>query len=230
MNIEKWYYPRTEFAETVYRVLGKGPAEGVSIFGPRRTGKTSFLINDLMPMIEQNGHRVIYTSFWPARKSPLTSLLENFEESQRTESAFERVKSLAADFEKRIRLRLPGGAAEVEQRLPKATEQDLAIGLRRIDHYCKRFASDSKPAFLLFDEYQELEKAEFAESLIASLRTSIDIRKFRLRVVFAGSSQHRLRQMFTERDAPFFRYAFPLSMPPLDDRFVDFLIDEAKRA
>ncbi len=229
MNIEEWYYPRTEFAETVYDALDKWPVEGVSIFGPRRTGKTSFLKNDLVPILENNGHRVIYTNFWPPKEPPIVSLLDSFDFSLKSRSFFGRIKSLASGLVKSVKLKSPGGMAEVELNLPAASEISLSEGLRKIEWYCERFANDSKPTFLLFDEFQELEKAESAESLVAALRTGIDTRKPRLLAVFAGSSQHRLRNMFSRRDAPFFWYAYPLPLPPLDDNFVDYVIGKARR-
>lgn len=36
--------------------------------------------------------------------------------------------------------------------------------------------------------------------------------------------------MFTERDAPFYQFAYPLSFPPLNDGFVDYMIDGVEPA
>jgi hypothetical protein len=56
---------------------------------------------------------------------------------------------------------------------------------------------------------------------VAALRSSLDRRKGGLAAVFAGSSVERLRAMFSAKDAPFFRFATPVELPPLEISFVD---------
>lgn len=45
-------------------VLDAGVRSGLFIAGPRRTGKTTFLRNDLIPALEQQGAVVIYVDLW----------------------------------------------------------------------------------------------------------------------------------------------------------------------
>ena len=69
--VDLWHFPRREFTARVLKLLGDGPGQALTLFGPRRTGKTEFLIKDIAPLAEQRGHRVIYASFWQAPLSPL---------------------------------------------------------------------------------------------------------------------------------------------------------------
>ena len=66
MVVDPWHFPRREFTARVLKLLGDGPGQALTLFGPRRTGKTEFLLKDLAPLAEQRRHRVIYASFWQA--------------------------------------------------------------------------------------------------------------------------------------------------------------------
>jgi hypothetical protein len=57
--------------------------------------------------------------------------------------------------------------------------------------------------------------------MIAALRTSLEKRKNGIASVFTGSSQERLRSMFSPTQAPFFRFALQHDLPPFDHAFVD---------
>ena len=73
----------------------------------RRTGKTEFLLKDLAPLAEDEGHRVIYASFWQAPLSPLAVLLHALETSLRQGSFVDRVRSSAAALAPRLKLSAP---------------------------------------------------------------------------------------------------------------------------
>lgn len=45
-------------------VLDEGLRSGLFLSGMRRTGKTTFLLNDLIPALEEAGALVIYVDFW----------------------------------------------------------------------------------------------------------------------------------------------------------------------
>ncbi|MBY0562831.1 MAG: hypothetical protein K2P58_01495 [Hyphomonadaceae bacterium] len=215
-----WHYPRTAFAEQVFSLLAGGPIQAVSLFGPRRTGKTQFLLQDLAPLAEARGHRVVYASLWQTIDYPLGILLYEFDVALREGSFLSRLKSAAGDIAPKFRLKAPFGAGEVEIDLANLKGKPPENHLLLLDQYCERLAGDDKPAFLLFDEFQELSRAKDSQPLIAALRTSLDKRKQGLVAVFTGSSQEGLRQMFTARQAPFFRFAQPIDLPALGEDFV----------
>ena len=153
-------------------------------------------------------------------KSPLSILLYEFDRSLRAGSFLDCVKSIASDIAPKFKVQTPDGNAEMEIDLSKLNGKPPEEHLLLPDQYCERLASNGKPAFLLFDEFQELENAEYAANVIAGLRTSLDKRKDGLVAVFTGSSRAGLRQVFSARDAPFFRFAIPLDLPILEEEFV----------
>ena len=81
MTNDPWHFERSALTERVLDVLTRGPVRALSLFAPRRAGKTEFLIRDLAPGAEARGHRVIYASFWQAPLSPLAVLLQALEKS-----------------------------------------------------------------------------------------------------------------------------------------------------
>ena len=62
MTDDPWHFGRDELATQTLSLLSSGPAQALTLFAPRRTGKTEFLLKDLAPHAESEGHRVIYGS------------------------------------------------------------------------------------------------------------------------------------------------------------------------
>ena len=76
-------YQRPELAKQMARqllqpgVLDEGLRSGLFLSGLRRTGKTTFLINDLIPALEDLGAIVIYVDLWSdTQRSPARLILE----------------------------------------------------------------------------------------------------------------------------------------------------------
>ncbi len=220
LNRNLWHYPRTELAESFYRLLIKGPVQAISLFGPRRTGKTQFLTQDLAPLAESRGHKVVYASLWQTIDSPLGILLYELDMAVRGGSVLNRIKTIAGDIAPKFSLKAPLGGPSLEVDLSKLKGKSPESHLLLLDQYCEKLSNRRRPAFLLLDEFQEIARSDGAKPLMAALRTSLDKRKDGLVAVFTGSSQEGLRQMFSARQAPFFRFAQPMELPALDDSFV----------
>ncbi|WP_019960496.1 AAA family ATPase [Woodsholea maritima] len=230
MSRSHWHYPRREFAGQVYDLLAHGPVSALSLFGPRRTGKTQFLTHDLGPLAREEGHRVVYVSFWQTLDSPLGILLYEFDRALRTGNVMDRLRTTASDLAPKFKLKTPDGTGEIEVDLANLKGQAPESLLLLLDQYCERLANDDKPAFLLFDEFQELARSKASAPLISALRTSLDKRRDGLATLFTGSSPDGLRRMFTARAAPFFRFASPIELPALDERFVNHQIEAFRKS
>ena len=57
MTNDPWHFKRRTLTGRVLEVLTRGPVQALSLFAPRRAGKTEFLIRDLPPRAESLGHR-----------------------------------------------------------------------------------------------------------------------------------------------------------------------------
>jgi hypothetical protein len=216
MNKVDWHYPRSDFAEKVFTLLVDGPINAARLFGPRRMGKTEFLLRDLAELAESRGHRVVYASLWQHLGSPLAILLYEFYQAFRGRRITDQLKSVNASA--KFEIKIPGlGKLTIDLGAKGPPPADQLLGL---DLLCGKLENSRKPTFMLLDEVQELAKSDGAKELIAALRTSLDKRKSGLVTVFTGSSQAGLRAMFSDRDAPLFRFAEPLELPDLNSEFV----------
>ncbi|MBO6604628.1 MAG: hypothetical protein JJ938_05945 [Roseicyclus sp.] len=220
MTKAHWHYTRTDFLDTVFTMLVSGPVQAISLFGPRRIGKTQFLQYDLAPRAEMYGHQVAYASFWQMPTSPLAILLYELDQALRAEPIAKRLARGTLALSPKLRLRDPTRRGEIEIDLSdlkgKAPEDHLLL----LDQYCEKLADETRPAILLFDEFQEILYAPEATAIMAALRTALDKRKTGLSVVFTGSSQSGLKRVFSQRDAPFFNFATEITLPPLPNDFV----------
>ena len=223
MKEDAWHYPRKNLAARTLNALVEGPAKALTLFAPRRTGKTEFLTKDLTPYAESKGHKVVYISFWRAPLSPLALILYSLEDTLTSKTITGRIGSVASILKPKLKLSAPiGGAkAEAEIDLSSLKGEPPAELILYLDNLLARLENKKKPTLLLFDEVQELARDKNNRSLIASLRTSLDTRDTGLKSVFTGSSREGLKAMFSEAEAPFFHFGTSLDLEPLDERFVD---------
>lgn len=228
MTGDPWHFRRAGLAEQVLGTLAHGPAQALSLFAPRRAGKTEFLVQDLAPHAEAKGHRVIYASFWQAPLSPLAVLLHALEQSRERGGLADRIRTSAWKVAPKLKLSAPvpgtGTGAEVEIDLTRLRGEPAANLLLHLDDLLGRVSRKRRPTLLLLDEVQELARSRGNASLIAALRTSLDRRRDGLRAVFTGSSRAGLAAMFSRREAPFFHFAMPIDLPALGKPFVDHLV------
>lgn len=226
MAKDPWHFERRDLAARILSLLTDGPAQALTMFAPRRTGKTEFLIKDLAPLAEERGHRVIYASFWQAPLSPLAVLLHAFELSLKRGKFSDRLKSTALALTPKLKLSapVPGGKAEAEIDLTSLDKKPPSDLLLYLDDLLDRLARKRKPTILLLDEIQELARSSNNAPLVAALRTSLDKRSSSLKAVFTGSNREGLATMFSAREAPFFHFATPIELEGLGAPFVDHLL------
>lgn len=220
---DPWHYPRRELARRTLTLLADGPARALTLFAPRRSGKTEFLIKDLGPLAEAQGHRVIYVSFWQEPLAPLATLLHALDTALRRGRFSDRLRRTGRALSPKLQLSIPlVGKAEVDlSTLVGKPPSDLLLHL---DDLLERASRGSKPTILMLDEVQELARSQDNQALVAALRTSLDKRPDQLRTVFTGSSREGLAAMFAARQAPFFHFATPIDLPPLGEPFFDHIL------
>jgi uncharacterized protein len=227
---DPWHFARSELAASTLALLTQGPAKALALFGPRRTGKTEFLLKDLGPFAESRGHRVVYISFWQAPLSPVAVMLHALDLARRRLSFTERVRSGLVNLPAKLELSLPGAPVKASIDLSSLRGPASSDLLLHLDDRLGAIAKTKKPTLLLLDEFQELGLSADHAPLVAALRTSLDKRRDSLAAIFTGSSREGLQTMFSSRQAAFFQFATPLDLPRLDERFVDHLLSAFKQA
>ena len=226
MAEDSWHFERAELSARALTLLTGGPAQALTLFAPRRTGKTEFLLKDLAPLAEHRGHRVIYASFWQAPLSPLAVLLHALETSLERGKPGDRVRSAALALAPRLSLSglASGAGMNAEIDLTELKGKPPGDLLLHLDDLLERASRKRRATLLLLDEVQELARARGNAPLVAALRTSLDKRSDRLKAVFTGSSREGLAAMFSARRAPFFHFATPIELPALGAPFVDHVL------
>lgn len=230
---DPWHFKRTGLAGQVLATLADGPAQPLTLFAPRRAGKTEFLVQDLAPYSEKRGHRVIYASFWQAPLSPVAVLLHALEKSLAGDKLSDRMRTAMWRAAPKLKLSgsVPGTGAEAEAEIDLASLKGEPPNnlLLYLDDLLGRVSSTGKPTILLLDEVQELARTRRNIPLVAALRTSLDKRRDGLRAIFTGSSRAGLAAMFANREAPFFHFATPIDLPALGEPFVDHVLTVFER-
>lgn len=220
---DPWHFPRPDLAQAYLRGFDLGLTSARGLFARRRMGKSEFLKHDLLPATMRAGYLAAYTNLWDDTDHPGQALataivlatqpkgLGRFWEELNT--PISKIKSggkLPLGIEGSIELDL------VEKE--KAAVPAIQSALQAADKAKKRL-------LLVIDEAQVLAAPEH-KAVAHSLRAGLDIRKASIKVLFAGSSEAALRELFSRAAAPFYNWA-PLEPFPLMGReFVDAMLKQ----
>ena len=206
-------------------VLDEGLRSGLFLSGMRRIGKTTFLLNDLIPVLEQRGAIVIYVDLWSdLSASPASLVLAAVkrtlaELSSPASGLLKRLKDLrAADlgvmgFKFGFKLETVGeqGGPALAQVLAEVVEQAHA------------------DVVLIVDEVQQAMSSEEGQSLLLALKAARDAINARPdtpgHFIFIGTGSHRaLVHELTSRRTQAFAGATSVAYPLLGRDYVDHLL------
>jgi predicted AAA+ superfamily ATPase len=210
---DAWHYPRQNLAKQVLSMFESGISSALIFFAPRRMGKTEFLCKDIMPLAKKHKWKVFYFSFLDVNKhasAEFTNAITIFAHNEgalKKESLLQRLRKIGGEA--------GGIRADIELGSTLHTQKTMK---EVIELLCKR-----GKILLLMDEVQALTQDPDNANFIASLRTILDINKGQVKVIFTGSSQTGLRNMFSQAKAPFFHFGQNLIFPELERGFTDHL-------
>lgn len=217
-----WHFPRPELAEGYLYMFGLGLVSARGLFARRRMGKTQFLQRDLLPAAAAAGYLTAYANFWDDRETPQGSLVGALAKALAPKGLRSVLARLSAPVKKvKASAKIPGG-------FEGALEAELAS--LEIDHVASmhellaQFDREKKSLLLVLDEAQVLARDEHS-TFAHALRSALDIRKDKIKVIFAGSSETTLREMFARESEPFYNWAALESFPLLGEDYVKFSVN-----
>lgn len=220
---DDWHYPRAELAARMLQAFDLGLSSARGLFARRRMGKTAFLTADLLPAARAAGHLTAYTNLWDDTDHPgqalVGALLAGVEPKgmqrfwQQLNTPIKSIKGSG----KLVGIADAGLEVSLDAR-ERVAVPALQQALQAADKRRKRL-------LLVIDEAQVLARPEHA-TLAHALRAGLDVRKARIQVVFAGSSESALREMFGKPSAPFYNWAV---LEPFDLLGRDFVAALVKR-
>ncbi|MGN6480583.1 hypothetical protein [Luteibacter sp.] len=213
VNFDLPYFPRDGLLQEVLRVFESGLKQGVTLFAPRRQGKTSFVKHELLPAAHEFGWRSYYVDLWKRRGEPELALVEALEAFANHRGLRQRLRL------KEVKSKAKAPGAEIEATLePGGHRPDDSLE-NRLDAALSALVKDGV-TLLVLDEVQSLAGAK-REDFVAALRTVLQKFQGKLLVFYTGSSREQLNAMFRKQRAPLFASTMAVQLPELHDDFVD---------
>lgn len=217
------HFPRSELAQALARALqGKGlfgdEHNGLFLAAPRRTGKSTFLKEDLRPELEHQGLTVVYVDLWSDfRRDPGDLIADAIGRALQPHLGL-LAKAAKATGVESVNL---GGMLQIDTtrigRVDGATLTDALLALRK---------EAKQPVVLIIDEAQHALTSEAGEAVMAALKSARDQLnapgKVDLMLVMSGSDRDKLLRLVNNNAAPFYGSQIQ-RMPELGEDFVDFV-------
>ena len=225
------HFPRTKLAkDTVSELQGNSlisdAPNGLFLAAPRRTGKSTFLQQDLQPALEAAGVVVVYVDLWSDRRRDPGQMI-----SEAVGRALVPHLGAVARLAKGAGLEKVNVAGTLNIDTSKIGRLDgltLTEALRALADAAK------KPVALIVDEAQHALTSEAGENAMSALKSARDQLNspgnVRLMLVMSGSDRDKLLRLVNTNGAPF--YGSLISrMPMLGDDFIAHVVSlvEAQR-
>jgi len=218
---DPWHFPRPDLARDYLTAFALKLSSARGLFARRRMGKTEFLRCDLLPAAKSAGYLIAYTNLWDNRSAPDVALIAALTDALEPQGIKAVLSKLGRPITNlRASAKLPGGVHGMLEAELSQPGTDKADALREV---LKQLDKQKKTLLLVIDEAQVLAHAvnsDFAHAL----RAALDIRKDRIKVIFAGSSETTLREMFARVSEPFYNWAPLEPFPLLGEAFVTFTV------
>lgn len=230
------YFPRPALAAQIAKqlirpdVLNEGLRSGLFISGQRRTGKTTFLLRDLIPALEQEGALVIYVDLWTDTKANPAQLVRSA-----IAKALEELQTPGSTMLAKL-ARVSGvdvGALGFKFgfKLDKIGEPDGASLAQVITELVDQASRD---VVLVVDEVQQAITTEEGNQLLLGLKAARDAINPRPgtpgHFIFLGTGSHRaMVSELTARRTQAFNGATSIPYPVLDADYVDFILGRITR-
>jgi hypothetical protein len=219
-----WHFARPELAAHHLRAFDLGLISATALHARRRMGKTEFLTRDLTPAAQQKGYSVGYCNLWQEDRDPVVAIAEAITQCSLPRRAMAKMRAkLGAGLST---IKLSGKLTVLEGSAEVGFKKDEKAAGAMLRSAFKAFDKSKNVGLLLIDEAQLLADKRHA-SLEMALRALLDTRKDRLKVIFTGSSEDRLRTMFGAENKAFYNWARVEPLPLLGEEFVRELTKRA---
>ncbi|AEI81665.1 hypothetical protein CNE_BB1p02410 (plasmid) [Cupriavidus necator N-1] len=197
------FFRREELATNLAKkVLEVSPtsasSSGLFLAAPRRTGKSTFLREDLRPALEKEGALVLYVDLWEDRSADPGETIVHMVRAElaKHEGVITRL-ARSAGMEKVA----VGGLSFSLDRIGLGDGISLSTALAELSDEVKR------PIALVIDEAQQAIASEKGNDALFALKAARDelnsSRHFGLRVVATGSNRDKLAMLRAGRDQAF---------------------------
>jgi hypothetical protein len=217
------FHRRRLAADLAHKILedapGSASSSGLFLASPRRTGKSTFLREDLRPALEQAGAHVVYVDLWEDRRADPGAVVVAAVRADLAQ--FDSVLARLAKFTGLEKVNVGRVGFDLTQ-VGLGDGVSLAFALSNLSDEIRL------PIVLIIDEAQHAITTEAGNDALFALKAARDelnsSRHHGLRVVATGSNRDKLSMLRTSRDQAFF--GAPLvSFPSLQRDYVEWFCE-----
>lgn len=204
--------------------VGSAAPSGLFLAAPRRTGKSTFLREDLRPALEAAGAMVLYADLWADKAAdPGDVIVAVVRDALATQDG------LVRQVARKLGLKsvdVGGGALRFDlSQIGLGAQVSLSQALAELSDAIER------PLVLIIDEAQHAITSDRGYDVLSALKAARDelnsSRHHGLRVVATGSNRDKLAMLRNSREQAF--YGAPLvKFPPLGKDFVQWFCEGVK--
>ena len=220
---DPWHFPRPDLAQAYLQGFDLGLTSARGLFARRRMGKSEFLKHDLLPAALRAGYLAAYVNLWDDTDHPGQALATAILLATQPKGLGKFWEDLNTPIRK-----LKGGG-----KLPLGIEGSLELDLADKEkaavpaiQAALQAADKARTRLLLVIDEAQVLAAPQHKAVAHSLRAGLDIRKPGIKVLFAGSSEAALREMFSRAAAPFYNWAPLEPFPLLGREFVEAMVKQ----
>lgn len=213
-----WHFARTDLAEQVLDRFNVGATTALTLFAPRRMGKTEFLLDDLLPMAgNERDYLTVYVNFWDRMNDPVDSMIIGLQRAGNQAKFKDKAKGWFGKF-RSGGIDTPIGGVSLE-----VAGADPAQKLDAVQEMFDALIADGRRVLLALDEVQHLATSQAFEPLVFALRGMIDSNRQRVRVIYTGSSRSGLTKLFNKRNAPLFSSSQQIDLPEFGRAYLEHM-------
>ncbi len=224
MTSNHWHFARPRLAQAYLASFHLGLSSARGLFARRRMGKTEFLKQDFIPAAQADGYMTVYANLWEMRSDPAIALVSAFFQAIEPKGFHKLLQKLKPAVKKIKASGKISGVLEAALETELQGESKTVAGSLLMDAM-RAFDQTGGKVVMIIDEAQVLAHASNADFSHA-LRAALDIRKDRIKVLFAGSSEATLRKMFGKPSEPFYNWAALEPFDLLGQEFVEAMVEK----
>lgn len=212
-------FNRTKMAEDMAgKLLIESPtsaaSSGLFLAAPRRTGKSTYMREDLRPALEARGARVVYADLWADRSEDPGKVIVQAVRAELVKYVGKIQRTIMNMGIKTVNI---GGVSISLEHVGLGGGVSLSVALAALSDECRC------PIVMIIDEAQHALTSQSGNDALFALKAARDelnsSRHFGLRIVATGSNRDKLAVLRNDRDQAFF--GAPLvSFQPLDADYV----------
>jgi hypothetical protein len=217
------HFPRLDLAREIATALRGGSAfgdahNGLFLAAPRRTGKSTFLQNDLRPALEAQGVVVAYVDLWAdQRRDPATLIADAIAKALAPRLGVVSRVAKATGVES---VTVAGAVKLDVSKIGKVDGVTLPDALRALHDSAKA------PVALIVDEAQHALTSAAGEATMSALKSARDQLnrpgEVNLMLVMSGSDRDKLLRLVNTNGSPFYGSQIT-RMPPLGKDFIEHI-------